>query len=182
MEFLDKSTRLGLNPLYILEMIFNQVLFESFQKPEFKKRVFKSDQLEYAKVSDNFENEVSKYEFKKDIGIDNLRILQSINEFLELDNSSLKVCLIYFVNINPKLLTITDFILLKNGLNIDLIHPYSFNDLFDFINNRSTDFRLKMYLYFYFIDIYDINLKKGYISDEEYKKSIEYFKTKYKNY
>lgn len=127
-------------------------------------------------------NEVSKFEVNNDIGIDNSRILKSIKDFLELDNSSLKVCLIYFVNINPKLLTITDFILLKNQLNIDLVHPYSFNDLFDFLNNRRKDYRLKMYLYFYFIDVYDINLKKGYISNEEYEKSIEYYRTKYKNY
>ena len=182
MEFLDRSTSLGLNPLYILEMIFNHILFDSFQKPEFKKSVFKKDQLAYAKVKHAFMNEVSKFEVNNDIGIDNSRILKSITDFLELDSSSLKVCLIYFVNINPKLLTITDFILLKNQLNIDLVHPYSFNDLFDFLNNRSKDYRLKMYLYFYFIDIYDVNLKKGYISNAEYEKSIEYFRTKYKNY
>lgn len=170
MEYLQKLSEQGKNPLQVIRLIFNRILFEendqSFEK------------LNNIKLNPDFVNEVKLYQITNDIGVNNQYLLHKINDFLLIDNTSIKTAIIYLIVKSPKLMTITEYILIRNSLNFDLLVSYTFNDFENFLNHNKQDYRINMFLYFYFQDVYDVLIENDCISKEEYDNKLEYFLNK----
>ena len=170
MEYLQKLSEQGKSPLQVIHLIFNRILIkEYYQSTEDKK---------YLKINTDFVNEVKLYQKTNDIGVNNQYLLDKINEFLLIDNASIKTAIIYLIVKSPKLMTITEYLLIRNSLNFDLLVPYTFNDFENFLNHNKQDYRINMFFYFYFQDIYDVLIENDRISKEEYDNKLEYFLNK----
>ncbi|MFV0174933.1 hypothetical protein OBK14_11560 [Empedobacter falsenii] len=170
MEYLQKLSEQGKSPLQVIHLIFNRILIkEYYQSTEDKK---------YLKLNTDFVNEVKLYQKNNNIGVDNQYLLDKINEFLLIDNTSIKTAIIYLIVKSPKLMTITEYLLIRNSLNFDLLVPYTFNDFETFLNHNKQDYRINMFLYFYFQDVYDVLIENDCISKEEYDNKLEYFLNK----
>lgn len=174
MEYLQKLSEQGKNPLQVIRLIFNRILFEDYNESIEKEN--------YTKLNPDFINEVKLYQKTNDIGVDNQYLLHKINDFLLIDNTSIKTAIIYLIVKSPKLMTITEYILIRNSLNFDLLVSYTFNDFENFLNNNKQDYRIKMFLYFYFHDVYNIKFENERISKEEYENKLDYFLNKSNEY
>ena len=170
MEYLQKLSEQGKSPLQVIHLIFNRILFEEKDQS--------LEKLNYIKLNPDFVNEVKLYQKTNDIGVNNQYLLDKINEFLLIDNTSIKTAIIYLIVKSPKLMTITEYLLIRNSLNYDRLIPYTFDDFENFLNNNKQDYRIKMFLYFYFHDVYDIKFENECISKEEYENKLDYFLNK----
>ncbi len=170
MEYLQKLSEQGKSPLQVIHLIFNSILFKEYDQSTKDKK--------YIKLNPDFVDEVKLYQKNNDIGVNNQYLLDKINEFLLIDNASIKTAIIYLIVKSPKLMTITEYLLIRNSLNFDLLVPYTFNDFENFLNHNKQDYRINMFFYFYFQDIYDVLIENYRISKEEYDNKLEYFLNK----
>ncbi|MDM1043045.1 MULTISPECIES: hypothetical protein [Empedobacter] len=170
MEYLQKLSEQGKSPLQVIHLIFNRILFEEKDQS--------LEKLNYIKLNPDFVNEVKLYQKTNDIGVNNQYLLYKINEFLLIDNTSIKTAIIYLIVKSPKLMTITEYLLIRNSLNFDSLVPYTFKDFENFLNYNKQDYRINMFFYFYFQDIYDVLIENDHIYKEEYDKKLEYFLNK----
>ena len=94
MEYLQKLSEQGKSPLQVISLIFNRILFEEKDQS--------LEKLNYIKLNPDFVNEVKMYQKNNDIGVDNLYLFIKINEFLLIDNTSIKTAIIYLIVKSPK--------------------------------------------------------------------------------
>ncbi|MGV0937342.1 hypothetical protein [Empedobacter falsenii] len=170
MEYLQKLSKQGKNPLQVINLIYNNILFG------------KTDDLIFDKGKEklhfNYIKEINSYNTDIGIGINNPYLLEKIDDILFINNPSIKTAIIYLIVKSPKLMTITEYILIRNSLNFDSLVSYTFDDFDNFLNHNKQDYRIKMFLYFYFQDVYDINFENECISKEEYGNKLDYFLNK----
>ncbi|MGV0966987.1 hypothetical protein [Empedobacter falsenii] len=170
MEYLQKLSEQRKSPLQVIDLIFKRILFEEFNQS--------TEKEDYIKLNPDFVNEVKLYQKTNDIGVNNQYLLDKINDFLLIDNTSIKTAIIYLIVRSPKLMTITEYLLIRNSINFDSLVPYTFNDFENFLNHNKQDYRINMFFYFYFQDIYDVLIENDRISKEEYDNKLEYFLNK----
>lgn len=178
MEHLQKSLDKNKNCLYIITLIFNKILFDDIDKPLYENNSSKKAKKDFLKVNEEFNEQVKLNKENEDLGINNEYLLEKIDSILKIDNVSIKVLIIYFIVEFPKFMTITDYILIRNKKNYDILLPYSFNDFTNFTFDNQQDYKVKMYFYIYFNDIFDIELQNGYITNKEYQNQLDYYRNK----
>lgn len=174
MEYLQKLSEQRKSPLQVINLIFNNILFGKTDDPVFDKG---KEKLHF-----NYIKEINSFDTDLGIGINNPYLLEKIDEILLINNPSIKTAITYLIVKSPKLMTITEYLLIRNSLNFDSLVSYTFDDFENFLNNNKQDYRIKMFLYFYFHDVYDIEFENESISKEEYENKLDYFLNKSNEY